>query len=68
MGETNVPDRGDAGTDEPPEALAAELRHQHRQNFSPRHLAHLSGMSRSMIFSIDRGEAVPSRGWRDAVR
>jgi len=61
MGNTNARDRGDAGTGEQLEALAAELRHQRRrQNFSLEQLASLSGVSRSMISKIERGEAVPS--------
>ena len=61
MGDTNARDRGDAGTGEQIEALAAELRHQRRrQNFSLEQLASLSGVSRSMISKIERGEAVPS--------
>lgn len=61
MGDINARDRGDAGTGEQLEALAAELRHQRRrQNFSLEQLASLSGVSRSMISKIERGEAVPS--------
>jgi transcriptional regulator with XRE-family HTH domain len=61
MGDTNARDRGNAATGEQLEALAVELRHQRRrQNFSLEQLASLSGVSRSMISKIERGEAVPS--------
>jgi len=61
MDDTNARDRGDAGNSEQLEALAAELRHQRRrQTLSLEQLASLSGVSRSMISKIERGEAVPS--------
>ena len=61
MDDTNARARGDAGTSEQIEALAAELKHQRRrQSLSLEQLASMSGVSRSMISKIERGEAVPS--------
>ena len=61
MDDTNARDRSDAGSSEQLEALASELRHQRRrQTLSLEQLASLSGVSRSMISKIERGEAVPS--------
>lgn len=61
MDDTNARERGDAGSSEQLEALAAELRHQRRrQGLSLEQLASLSGVSRSMISKVERGEAVPS--------
>ena len=61
MSQTGTPSRSEAGSGEMLEALASELRHQRRrQNFSLEQLAALSGVSRSMISKIERGEAVPS--------
>ena len=61
MDDTNARARGDAGASEQIEALAAELKHQRRrQSLSLEQLASMSGVSRSMISKIERGEAVPS--------
>ena len=61
MDDTSARTRGDAGTSEQVEALAAELKHQRRrQSLSLEQLASMSGVSRSMISKIERGEAVPS--------
>ena len=61
MDDTSARTRGDAGTSEQIEALAAELKHQRRrQSLSLEQLASMSGVSRSMISKIERGEAVPS--------
>jgi len=61
MSQMGTPERSEAGSSELLEALAAELRHQRRrQNFSLEQLSELSGVSRSMISKIERGEAVPS--------
>ena len=61
MDDTSARTRGDAGTSEQIEALAAELRHQRRrQSLSLEQLASMSGVSRTMISKIERGEAVPS--------
>lgn len=61
MDDTNARARGDAVASEQIEALAAELKHQRRrQSLSLEQLASMSGVSRSMISKIERGEAVPS--------
>ena len=61
MDDTNARARGDAVAIEQIEALAAELKHQRRrQSLSLEQLASMSGVSRSMISKIERGEAVPS--------
>jgi transcriptional regulator with XRE-family HTH domain len=53
--------RRDEAQDRQLETLARELRHQRRQrDLSLEQLAAQSGVSRSMISKIERGEAVPS--------